>query len=143
MVENLVLGIVSGLISGFIVAVASWLFSYWHKAPLELIHIAERRAVLRNNRLRPVVIGGAWALGIGDVLFRPDGFRGGKGGFYIAGFGEFIVGTNHIAPGQSAEIVYRHVPVEKNSMKRIRLEEKISWKLRQLRFAHRIFLNGE
>ncbi|AEG83394.1 hypothetical protein [Corynebacterium ulcerans] len=123
MIENLLIGVVSGVISGFIVAACFWFASYKRKPPLELIHVAENRAVLKNNRLRPVVVGGAWEMGNGNVFYRPDGFRGGDGGFYIPRFGEFIVGTTHFKPGQTADIAYKYVNHEKDPTKRIWLEE--------------------
>lgn len=123
MIENLVIGVISGFISGLMVAFSLWLGSYYRKPRLELIHVAENRAVLKNNRLRAVVIGGAWELGNGNVLFRPDGFRGGEGGFYIPRFGEFTAGTSHFGPGQTADVVYKYVKSAKGSTKVIQVEE--------------------
>lgn len=123
MLENLAIGVVSGVISGLIVSVALGLWGYFRRPPLELIHVAEQRAVLKNNRYKAVVIGGAWEFDNGNVLYRPDGFRGGEGGFYIPKFGEFVVGTSYFAPGQTADIAYKYVKSEKDSVKRIHLEE--------------------
>ena len=58
MLENLTIGVVSGVISGLIVSFSLWLGSCYRKPRLELIHVAGNRAVLKNNRLRAVVIGG-------------------------------------------------------------------------------------
>lgn len=123
MIENLLIGIVSGVFSGLIVSFAIWLWGYLRKPPLELIYAGAQRAVLKNNRLRPVVIGGTWELGNGNVLYRPDGFRGGTGGFYIPRLGQFVVGTSHFGPGQTADIAYKYVKPPKDSGARIRLEE--------------------
>lgn len=123
MIENLLIGILSGVISGLIVSCSIWLLGYLRKPPLELVFAGDQRAVLKNNRLRPVVIGGAWEFENGDVLYRPDGFRGGNGGFYIPRLGQFVVGTSHFGPGQTADVAYKYVKSPRDSDARIRLEE--------------------
>lgn len=122
-IENLVLGIVSGVISGLIVALLFWLHSFLSKPPLELFHVGHERAVLRNNRLRAVVIGGSWELCNGSVLYRPDGFRGGTGGFYIEPLGQIVVGTKNFAPGQTADLAVKYVRQVDDGVERHRLEE--------------------
>ncbi|MDY2979899.1 MAG: hypothetical protein SOR94_07720 [Lawsonella sp.] len=122
MIGNLVIGVISGVISGLIVSFSLWLWNYWRKPPLELVHITKNRAVLKNNRLRAVVIGGTWEMGNGSVLYRADGFRGGEGGFYIKKFGEFVVGTTYFLPGQTADIVYKYIKNEKDPAKVIQIE---------------------
>lgn len=123
MLESLLTGLVSGIISGLIVAALLWLLNHLRKPPLELVHLSEHRALLKNNQLRPVVIGGSWELCNGSVLYRPDGFRGGTGGFYIPRLAEIVVGTRYFAPGQTADIAYRPVKRPRNPDEIIRLEE--------------------
>lgn len=124
MIQNFCIGVFSGILSGLLVAFHLWLWGYFRRAPLELFYVAENRAVLKNNRLRPVVVGGAWEFGNGSVFFRPDGFRGGEGGFYIPRLGEFVVGTSYFGAGQTAEVAYKYVRTQKNLGKRIQLEER-------------------
>lgn len=123
MFENLIIGVVSGVISGLIVSFSLWLGSYYRKPRLELIHVAENRAVLKNNRLKAVVIGGTWELGNGSVLYRPDGHRGGEGGFYIPRYGEFVVGTRNFLPGQTVDVVYKYVNSKKGPAEITQIEE--------------------
>lgn len=106
------------------VSIALWSFGHWRKPALELVHVSNNRAVLKNNRFRPLIIGGAWELGQGSVFYRPDGFRGGEGGFYIAGLGEFLVGTERFKPGQTANVAFKYVWPTRSGLKRNRLEEK-------------------
>lgn len=122
-IENLVIGVISGVISGLMVAFSLWIGSYYRKPRLELIHVAENRAVLKNNRPKAVAIGGGWELENGNVFFRPDGFRGGEGGFYIPRLGEFVVGTSYFRAGQTADVVYRYVKNVKGSQEVILIEE--------------------
>lgn len=114
----------AGVVSGIVVAIALWFFRVWRKPALELFHVGPQRAVIRNNRFRAVLLAGAWEFGNGEVFFRPDGFRGGNGSFYIPRYGEIIVGTSYFAPGQTADAAYKHVKNTRKISKRISLEEE-------------------
>ena len=74
---NLFTGVVSGIFSGFLVAFAIWTLDTLRKPDLELHYLGSQRAVIKNNRFKAVVIGGAWEFDICEVFYRPDGFRGG------------------------------------------------------------------
>lgn len=124
MFVNLITGVVSGIISGFLVAIALWVFDNLRKPDLELHYLGSHRAVIKNNRFKAVVIGGAWELDNGEVFYRPDGFRGGTRGFYIPRYGDFLVGTSHFGPGQTADVAYRPVRNTNDLQERVRLEEK-------------------
>ncbi|WP_145915030.1 hypothetical protein [Corynebacterium simulans] len=124
MFVNLITGVVSGIISGFLVAVALWRFDNLRKPDLELHYLGSQRAVIKNNRFKAVVIGGAWEFDNGEVFYRPDGFRGGTRGFYIPRYGDFIVGTSHFGPGQTADVAYTRVRNTNDFQERVRLEEK-------------------
>lgn len=124
MFVNLITGVVSGIISGFLVAIALWIFHNLRKPDLELCYLGSERAVIKNNRFKAVVIGGAWEFDNGEVFYRPDGFRGDTRGFYIPRYGDFIVGTLHFGPGQTADVAYRRVRNTNDFPERVRLEEK-------------------
>lgn len=124
MLLNLITGVVSGIFSGFLVAIALWAFDNLRKPGLELYYLGSQRAIIKNNRFKAVVIGGAWEFGNGEVFFRPDGFRGGTRGFYIPRYGDFMVGTSHFGPGQTADVAYRRVKNTNDFQERVRLEEK-------------------
>lgn len=124
MFSNFLSNMITGIFSGLVVAVALWFFSTLRKPALELFYVGPQRAVVRNNRFRPVLLAGAWEIGNGEVFFRPDGFRGGSGSFYIPRYGELIVGTSSFAPGQTASAAYKHVKSTRNVGKRISLEEE-------------------
>ena len=121
---NLFTGVVSGIISGFLVAFAIWTLDNLRKPDLELHYLGSQRAVIKNNRFKAVVIGGAWEFENGEVFYRPDGFRGGTRGFYIPRYGDFIVGTSHFGPGQTADVAYKRVKNTNDFQERVRLEEK-------------------
>lgn len=123
MFVNFITGVVSGIISGFLVAIALWTFDSLRKPDLELHYLGPQRAVIKNNRFKAVVIGGAWAFGNGEVFYRPDGFRGGTRGFYIPRYGDFIVGTSHFGPGQTADVAYTRVRNTSDFQERVWLEE--------------------
>ncbi|MGX4760708.1 hypothetical protein ACWJIK_01080 [Corynebacterium minutissimum] len=123
MLVNLIIGVVSGIISGFLVAIALWTFDNLRKPDLELHYLGPQRVVIKNNRFKAVVIGGAWEFDNGEVFYRPDGFRGGTRGFYIPRYGDFIVGTSHFGPGQTADVAYRRVRNTNDFQERVRLEE--------------------
>ncbi|MDU3164801.1 MAG: hypothetical protein E7K06_03465 [Corynebacterium sp.] len=124
MFVNLITGVVSGIISGFLVAIALWVFENLRKPDIELHYLGSQRAVIKNNRFKAVVIGGAWEFENGEVFYRPDGFRGGTRGFYIPRYGDFIVGTSHFGPGQTADVAYKRVKNTNDFQERVRLEEK-------------------
>ena len=124
MFVNLITGVVSGIISGFLVAIALWVFENLRKPDIELHYLGSQRAVIKNNRFKAVVIGGAWEFENGEVFYRPDGFRGGTRGFYIPRYGDFIVGTLHFGPGQTADVAYKRVKNTNDFQERVRLEEK-------------------
>ena len=124
MFVNLITGVVSGIISGFLVAIALWVFENLRKPDIELHYLGSQRAVIKNNRFKAVVIGGAWEFENGEVFYRPDGFRGGSRGFYIPRYGDFIVGTSHFGPGQTADVAYKRVKNTNDFQERVRLEEK-------------------
>ena len=124
MFVNLITGVVSGIISGFLVAIALWVFEHLRKPDIELHYLGSQRAVIKNNRFKAVVIGGAWEFENGEVFYRPDGFRGGTRGFYIPRYGDFIVGTSHFGPGQTADVAYKRVKNTNDFQERVRLEEK-------------------
>lgn len=121
---NFLSNVVTGIFSGIVVAVALWFFSSLRKPTLELFYVGPQRAVIRNNRFRAVLLAGAWEIGNGEVFFRPDGFRGGNGSFYIPRYGEIIVGTSYFAPGQTADAAYKHVKNTRKVSKQISLEEE-------------------
>lgn len=121
---NFLSNVVTGIFSGIVVAVALWFFSTLRKPTLELFYVGPQRAVIRNNRFRAVLLAGAWEIENGEVFFRPDGFRGGTGSFYIPRYGEIIVGTSYFSPGQTANGAYKYVKNTRKVSKRISLEKE-------------------
>ncbi|MEJ4095737.1 hypothetical protein V5S56_04450 [Corynebacterium propinquum] len=109
MIEGLVVGVVSGVISGVLVALFLAALKLLRHDRLELIHVSPERAELINFGWRPVVIGGTWRPGEGELLFRPDGYRGGTSGFYIPAFKSITLGTAYFTPGQIMDITYKQV----------------------------------
>lgn len=123
MSESLFVGIISGITSSIIVSLLLWMARHHRRPPVDLIHVAANRAMIRNNRCRPIIIGGAWELGNGNVLYRPDGFRGGAAGFYISGYSRFEVGTSRFNVGQTADICFKRVRVRDAFRRRSELEQ--------------------
>ncbi|WP_220184603.1 hypothetical protein, partial [Corynebacterium sanguinis] len=103
-------GIISGVISGFIVSGVLWFWSVKQRDPLEMIFVAPNRAFLRNNRLRTVVVGGSWELEKGAVIYRGDDFRGEDHGLVVARFEALPVRTHMLQPGQSATVSVKRLP---------------------------------
>ncbi|KAB1550739.1 hypothetical protein [Corynebacterium sp. 321] len=122
--EALILGIISGVISGFLVSFSLWFADYLRRPPVELIYSGENRATLRNNRFRPVVVGGSWRPCGGSAIRRADGYRGGEGGFYIPRLGRTYVATEQFHPGETATVMYKYVRTKKDQRSILTIEKK-------------------
>lgn len=107
----MLVGIVSGIISGFIVSVVLWGWNVLRRDSLELRFVAPNRAFLRNNRLRTVVIGGSWEIEKGATIYRGDDFCGEDHGLVIQPFETLPVRTHMLQPGQPTMVSVKQLPI--------------------------------
>ena len=112
-------GIVSGTISGLIVAGALQLIGNARQDAFTFTYVGDGRVVLEYRRSRPIVIGGSFALEEGTVLMTADGFRAGTSGIVVEPRSQTVFFVGRLQPGHGFDFTYRPVP---------RLKEK---KLRQ------------
>lgn len=100
-------GIASGVISGLLVAFTLGFLERTSRPRLELRHIDDETALLRNNGFSAVAFGDTFALEKGSGLIYPkDGFRGHISEMRCKGRGEIVVGCE-ITLGESLSLTYK------------------------------------
>lgn len=109
----MLVGIVSGIISGLIVAASLSALSYLKRPRLELRFASPDAVTVHNNRLWPIVIGGTYEFGNrSNILCTPDN-RGGFSGILIRGLSETNLRNTHPpAPiGSVIDLTYKRAPL--------------------------------
>ncbi|WP_288866119.1 hypothetical protein [uncultured Corynebacterium sp.] len=119
----MLVGIVSGIISGFIVSGVLWVWNVLRRDPLELRFVAPNRAFLRNNRLRTMVVGGSWEIEKGATIYRGDDFRGEDHGLVIQPFETLPVRTHMLQPGQPTMVALKRLPIRLGRLPDSKLRE--------------------
>ena len=103
-------GIISGSISGLIVALALGLISRAWEEDFTFTSVGEGRAVLNYRGSRSIVIGGSFALERGVVLATADGFRAGTSGIIVKPRTQNVLLVGELPPGEGFDFTYRVVP---------------------------------
>ena len=103
-------GIVSGTVSGLIVALALGLISRAREEHFTFTSVGDGRAVLDYRGSRTIVIGGSFALERGVVLATADGFRAGSSGIIVKPRSQNVFLVEELPPGESFDFTYRVVP---------------------------------
>ncbi|MFL0447675.1 hypothetical protein [Corynebacterium xerosis] len=103
-------GIISGSVSGLIVALALGVISRAREENFTFTSVGDGRAVLDYRGSRTIVIGGSFAFERGVVLATADGFRGGTSGIIVKPRTQNVFLVGDLPPGEGFDFTYRVVP---------------------------------
>lgn len=117
--HDYLVAIFGGVVSGLIVAGVLTIFRFLDKPQFAAIAGPENTVTMFNNRLRPAVIGGTWAMCEGSVVSE-NSPRGGEHGILLRPRTSTVLKrSEYLSLGETFDMTIRYVPLWRHVVKRL------------------------